>query len=218
MKKALILPFVFFFFIICTMAQSIPATDTHTIASHVAGSKQIQYLNIGLIATSILSIILLATLLLLTRKNRALRRIISIKQKELEDNNNRNRYALETVECNLRDKDILIKKVIRDKEAALNEKGLLQQEVDQLKASTPSLADTKPRETDDGVWKQKFEESRQMLNRYKELTESDDDFHHKLQELELKILKIEKLNNLFTEQAITTEEYEQKRKKLLDEL
>jgi hypothetical protein len=192
--------------------------DTNTIASHVAGSKQHQYLNIGLIATSILSIILLATLLLLTRKNRALRRIISIKQKEIEDNNNRNRYALETVECNLRDKDILIKKVIRDKEAALKEKAEQQQELEQLKAAPPALADTKNIEKDDGGWKQKFEESRQMLNRYKELTESDDDFHHKLQELELNIMKIEKLSSLFAEQAITAEEYEQKRKKLLDEL
>jgi hypothetical protein len=218
MKRALILSFVFFFFIVYTLAQSFPVTDTHTTVSHIAGSKQLQYLNIGLIAISILSIILLAILLLLIRKNRALRRIVSIKQKELEDNNNRNRYALETVECNLKDKDILIKKVIRDKEAALKEKAEQQQELEQLKAAHPPLTDTKDIETDDVGWKQKYEESRQMLKRYKELTESDDDFHHKLQELELNMLKIEKLNSLFADQAITAEEYEQKRKKLLDEL
>jgi hypothetical protein len=225
MKRLITLLFLSLFFITYAYTQINDGDKTDTLAAQVSEMVQIkkhnQYLTTGLIATAVLSIILLAGLLLLIKKNRALRRIISIKSKEIEVNNQNNRASLETAHCNLVDKDILMKKIIRDKEAALKEREELQIQLNVLNEEINKLQSNRiekigeQQSTVDNEWKQKFEENRKMIDAYKENMEFGAEFHQKLEELELNIIKIKKLENLFSEHVISKEEFEQKRKKLL---
>jgi hypothetical protein len=166
----------------------------------------------------------LAGVLLLIKRNRAFLRVISIKNKEIEDNNNRNRAALETAHCNLVDKDILMKKIIRDKDAALTLNAELQSQVTKLNEELNGVLTRQTEKTDESVsedvalWKQKYEDSQKTLEKHKENITFGEEFREKAEALELNIIKIEKLEKLFSEHVITQEEFEQKRKKLLDEI
>jgi hypothetical protein len=225
MKRFITVLIITVFFISYAYPQINSGGKTDTLTTKVSENnpikKNTQFLTIGLIITGLLSIILLAGIILLFKKNRTLLRIISIKSKEIEINNQNNRALLETAHCNLVDKDILVKKIIRDKEAALKEKEELQLQVNVLNEEINKLQSNqiekigKQEATDDNEWKNKFEENQKIIDTYKENMEFGAEFHQKLEELELNIIKIKKLENLFSEQVISQEEYEQKRKKLL---
>jgi hypothetical protein len=225
MKRFFTVLIITLFFISYAYPQLNSGGKTDTITTQASEKAQIkkhtQNLTIGFIASGLLSIILLAGVLLLIKKNRALLRIISIKSKEIEVNNQNNRASLETAHCNLVDKDILMKKIIRDKDAILKEKEELQIQVNILNEEINNIQSSQiekigeQRSTDDNEWKRKFDESQKIIDTYKENMEFGAQFHQKLEELELNIIKIKKLENLFSEHVISQEEYEQKRKKLL---
>ncbi len=225
MKRFIIILFLSLFFISNSYPQLNPQAKTDTITTPLSEKAQIkkhtQYLTAALIGSATLIIILLAGVLLLFRKNRALLRIISIKTKEIEINNQNNRASLETAHCNLVDKDILMKKIIRDKEAILKEKdelqiqvNILNEEIKKIQSGQAAKTSEQP-SSDDNHWKQKFEENQKIIDAYKENIEFGTEFHQKLEELEMNVIKIKKLENLYAEKVISKDEYEQKRKKLL---
>jgi glucan phosphoethanolaminetransferase (alkaline phosphatase superfamily) len=131
------------------------------------------------------------------------KKVLKSRSEEIVEITGRMRSSVEVVECNLRDKDILLKKIIKEKNALETANQELLVTLENIKKD---ISIDKPanllQEKDHTSPAQPFESISQQA----------------LEEFQMNVTKLEAIEKLYRDKLISKEEFEEKRKKLVDKI
>ncbi len=110
-------------------------------------------------------------------------------------------------------------KVVISDDNFMQEKSNLESRINELESTNASLNEQLAKQADEIFqFKIKTEEAKEILNDYRGKAEFADAFYKKVDEIELKIIKLEKLEKLYQKQVISQDEFIQMKNKYLYDL
>ena len=110
-------------------------------------------------------------------------------------------------------------KVSISDDSFIEEKSILESRINELESTNAYLNEQLAKQADDIFqFKIKTEEAKEIMNDYRGKAEFADEFYKKVDEIELKIIKLEKLEKLYQKQVISQEEFIQMKNKYLYDL
>lgn len=147
--------------------------------------------------------LLIAFIVVLLNRIVFYKKVLKARTEEVAEITGRMRTSVEVVECNLRDKDILLKKIIKEKNALESANQELTLTMESIKKDVSGHDAVVAKDEKEIPMMQKTVENHTQQN---------------LEEFQMNVIKLESIEKLFKDKLINKDEYDEKRKKLLDKI
>ena len=147
--------------------------------------------------------LLIAFIVVLLNRIVFYKKVLKARTEEVAEITGRMRTSVEVVECNLRDKDILLKKIIKEKNILETTNQELINTLESIKKDISGKESATTKVENEIPLAQKPVEN---------------PIQHNMEEFQMNVIKLESIEKLYKDKLISQVEYEEKRKKLVDKI